>query len=62
MKLSAREVDYVVRVLPESPGGRPIRIRLGPFTFCLDLSEAIDLASRLADAVTQLNEYRKDQS
>lgn len=55
MKLSAREVDYVVRVLPESTGGRPIRIRLGPLTFCLNLSEAVDLANRLADAVDQLN-------
>ena len=56
MKLSAREVDYAVRVLPESTGGRPIRIRLGPFTFCMDTAEAIDLANRLADAVDELNE------
>lgn len=59
MKLSAREVDYTVRVLPEASGGRPIRIRLGPLTFCLHPSEAIDLANRLADAVDELN-TRKD--
>ena len=59
MKLSAREVDYAVRVLHESPGGRPIRIRLGPLTFCLNLAEAIDLANRLADAVDELNEGKQ---
>lgn len=56
MKLRAREIDYAVRVLPESPGGRPIRIRLGPLTFCLDPSEAIDLANQLADSVEALTE------
>jgi hypothetical protein len=34
-------------------GVRPIRLRLGPVRFAMSEAEAIDLATRLADAVAE---------
>lgn len=53
MRLSAREVAPSVALMPESV--RPIRLRTGGLTFTMDVAEALDLANRLADAVSQLN-------
>ena len=58
MRLSAREVNPSVVVLYES--GRPIRMRTGGLTFAMDTAEALDLANQLADAVTRINQQRKD--
>ncbi|MBI3227785.1 MAG: hypothetical protein HYZ39_22295 [Mycolicibacterium cosmeticum] len=49
-----------VVVLHES--GRPIRLRAAGLTFSMDTTEAMDLATQLADAITRINEQREDQS
>lgn len=60
MRLSSRDVNPTVVVLHES--GRPIRLRTGGITFAMDTGEALDLATQLADAVTRINEQRKNHA
>lgn len=51
MRLSAKDVTYAVRVLPEA--SRPIRLRIGALNYSIDATEALALATQLADAVDQ---------
>lgn len=53
MRLSAREVAPSVALMPDSV--RPIRLRTGGLTFTMDVAEALDLATQLADAVAEIN-------
>ncbi|SBS76504.1 hypothetical protein MHPYR_320082 [uncultured Mycobacterium sp.] len=53
MRLSGRDFAYNVRLAPIS--GRPIRLRIGGMTYCMDTDETIELANALADAVDDLN-------
>lgn len=57
MRLSARNVTYVVDTVPDSTG-RPVRLAIAGSTYRMDAAEAIDLATQLADAVTRLNSTR----
>ena len=54
MRLSGRDFEPGVVVAPGTT--RPIRMRLTGLTFMLDKTEAIALATQLADAATQLTE------
>lgn len=54
MRLSARDLDPTVVLAPDSQ--RPVRLRTGALTYMFTTAEAIDLATELADAVTQLKE------
>lgn len=54
MRLAGREFDPGVVVAPGTT--RPIRMRLCGLSFMLDKQEAIQLATQLADAATQLRE------
>lgn len=53
MRLSARDFAFNIRLSPIS--GRPIRMRIGGMTYCMDTAETIELANALADAVDDLN-------
>jgi hypothetical protein len=59
MRLTARETAPFVNMVPDSV--RPIRLRAGGLTFAMETAEAIDLATQLADAVTQFK-AQEDQS
>lgn len=52
MRLSARDVAFTVATIPASV--RPIRLRGGGLTYMLTPDEAVDLATQLADAVTEI--------
>lgn len=54
MRLRSPETTPTVSVAP-GDSIRPIRIRTGGLTFCLDTTEAINLANQLADAITEIN-------
>lgn len=54
MRLSSRDLHAVVTVAPQSI--RPIRLRACGLTYMFAADEAIDLATKLADAVDELNE------
>ncbi len=54
MRLSARDLDPTVVLAPDTQ--RPIRLRTGALTYMFTAAEAIELATKLADAVTQLRE------
>lgn len=54
MRLSARDLHPTIVVAPDTV--RPIRLRTGALTFMFTAAEAINLATQLADAVTELNE------
>ncbi len=56
MRLSARDLKYGIGVMPES--SRPIRLPTGGLTFCMDATEALELASQLADAVEEAKEQK----
>ena len=68
MRLSGRDTQPDIRVAPGTV--RPIRLRVAGLVFGLNTSEALDLATRLADAADQLKPPRaleifnngKDQS
>ena len=54
MRLCAKDVPYVVGAAPAgSP--RPVRPRAGGITYALTAHEAIQLATKLADIVGELN-------
>lgn len=53
MRLSARNCDVKVDVMPES--SRPVRLRVVGLTFGLTSAEALQLATDLADAVSATN-------
>lgn len=53
MRLSARNIDAKVVVMPES--SCPVRLRVLGLTFGLTSSEALQLATDLADAVSATN-------
>ncbi len=54
MRLSARDFQPEIVLAPDSR--RPIRLRAGGgITFMLTPTEAIELATALADAVTNIN-------
>lgn len=57
MRLNA--VSGLRGTVTAQPGYRPPRIRLtaGPFTFTLDLDEALALADRLVDAVEAIRRH-----
>lgn len=54
MRLRSAESTPTVTV-SDRDSVRPVRIRAGGLTFCMDKYEAIDLANHLADAIDQLN-------
>jgi hypothetical protein len=54
MRLSGREVTPEVAIMAGTR--RPVRLRTGVLTYMLTPAEAIDLATQLADAVTQVKE------
>ena len=55
MRLCGRDVPAGVGVAPAgSP--RPVRLRFGGNTYALTTGEAVELATRIADIVQQLNE------
>lgn len=58
MRLRSRESKPTVVVAADDTV-RPVRIRAGGLTFCMDTAEAMDLANQLADAITEVN--RKDR-
>lgn len=51
MRLAARNLEPTVVVAPGTE--RPIRLRTGAITYMLTDDEAIDLATKLADAVEE---------
>lgn len=57
MRLSARDITFKVATEPDSI--RPIRLRTGSMSYCMDLAEALDLANQLADAVDDLNAHKR---
>ncbi|MCV7056292.1 hypothetical protein [Mycolicibacterium gilvum] len=54
MWLSGRDFAYNIRLSPVS--GRPIRLRIGGMTYCMDVAETVELANALADAI---DDYQK---
>ena len=52
MRLSARDISFKVAAIPSSV--RPIRVRGGGLTYMLTSEEAVDLATQLADAVSEI--------
>jgi hypothetical protein len=54
MRLSARDLVPDIGLAAESI--RPVRLRTGGLTYMLTAAEAVELATKLADAVTQLRE------
>lgn len=57
MRISAKNTGYNVLVLPGS--GRPIRLRIGGLSYCLDVAEAVKLATAIADAVTETQTFER---
>ncbi len=53
MRLSARNLEPSVVVSPGTE--RPIRLRTGALTYMFTTAEAVDLATKLADAVGEIN-------
>lgn len=58
MRIGARNTPFTVTTAPDS--AHPIRMRTSIAVFMLDATEAIALATELADAATELNN-RKDR-
>lgn len=52
MRLSGREYEPIVAVAPGTT--RPVRVRAGTLSFMFTTAQAIELATQLADAVTEL--------
>lgn len=53
MRLAAQNFNPQVSARPDST--QPIRLRTGAMTYSMTTAEAIDLASKLADAVDEVN-------
>ncbi|BCI55695.1 hypothetical protein NIIDNTM18_49730 [Mycolicibacterium litorale] len=60
MRLSVRDLSFEAAAAPGRP--RPIRLRVGGLTYCMSPSEAIDLATQLADAVTELKNSHTERT
>lgn len=54
MRVCGRNVVAVVGVAPAG-SARPLRLRFGGITYALTIEESVELASRIADIVTELN-------
>lgn len=54
MRLAAKDLAASVVAAPGT--ARPVRLRIGGLSYCLEPAEAIDLATRIADVVTALKE------
>jgi len=53
MRIAARNLDPTVVVAPGTE--RPIRLRTGALTYMFTTAEAVELATKLADAVGEIN-------
>ena len=53
MRIAARNLEPSVVISPDSD--RPIRLRTGALTYMFTKAEAVDLATKLADAVGEIN-------
>ncbi len=58
MRLSGRNTSADVGTVPDADL-RPIRLQLGGNTYRMEPDEAIGLATKLADAVDELNEGKQ---
>lgn len=60
MRLAAKDLAASVVAAPGT--ARPVRLRIGGLAFGMEPAEAIDLASRIADVVTELKNQTGEQA
>lgn len=54
MRINTRSVEFNVRVSETADSPRPVVLRHGGITYSMDVSEAIQLATMLADTINEV--------